>query len=363
MDKSGASPRRASRIGVVLVAGLLVAAAGQAEAAKKTKPVLRTPIVSGLSWRSGSTGDACLATLRGRALDAVNVFLGHTSFPGLARQTAGMRPRQGIPLMVASLPLLTSDTRGQFAQCAAGAFDGYFAQIGANLQKAGAQGTVVRLGWEANVGSDSHPWGVDTPDQVPAYRACWRRAATQLKTAGPGILVEWTSAKKTNNTFIHVLDMYPGDDIVDLWGVHYYDSGPEKNTQPVWDQYYNATFNGQPWGLGTWVAAAKAHHKQLGIGEWGVWRQGATTAAQADDPVYIANMYRFFSTNAASIAYETYFNAMPDQHTLCNSNGTPTSFPNAAAASQPGGASGMRAEGPARPPPLLPSPSEPSVRL
>ena len=85
MDKSGASPRRASRIGVVLVAGLLTAAAGQAEAAKKTKSVLRTPIVSGLSWRSGIAGDACLATLRGRALDAVNIFLGHTSFPSLVR--------------------------------------------------------------------------------------------------------------------------------------------------------------------------------------------------------------------------------------------------------------------------------------
>ena len=64
------------------------------------------------------------------------------------------------------------------------------------------------------------------------------------------------------------------------------------------------------------------------------------TAAQADDPVCIANMYRFFSTNAASIAYETYFNAMPDQHTLCNSNGTPTSFPNAAAAYRAGWGSG-----------------------
>jgi hypothetical protein len=233
--------------------------------------------------------------------------------------------------MVVSLPLLTSDTRGQFAQCAAGAFDGYFAQIGANLKAAGAQGVVVRLGWEANIGSDSHPWGVDTAAQVPTYRACWRRAAAKLKTGGPGILVEWTNAKKTSNTSIRVLDMNPGDDIADLWGVHYYDSGPEKSTQAVWDQYYNATFNGQPWGLGTWLAAAKAHRKQLGIGEWGVWRQGAMTAAQADDPVYVDNMYRFLKANAASIAYETYFNAMPDQHTLCSSNGTPTSFPSAAA--------------------------------
>jgi hypothetical protein len=38
-------------------------------------------------------------------------------------------------------------------------------------------------------------------------------------------------------------------------------------------------------------------------------------------------MYRFFRDHAADIAYETYFNAMPDQHLLCPT----TQFPNATA--------------------------------
>jgi hypothetical protein len=67
------------------------------------------------------------------------------------------------------------------------------------------------------------------------------------------------------------------------------------------------------------------------VGEYAVWQQGGLAAAQADDPVYIDNMYRFFQANAADLAYETYFNSMPDQHTLCNDNGTPTAYPNAAA--------------------------------
>ena len=50
-----------------------------------------------------------------------------------------------------------------------------------------------------------------------------------------------------------MLAMYPGDDVVDVVGVHYYDSGPEKSTQALWDQYYNATYNGGPWGLGAWL--------------------------------------------------------------------------------------------------------------
>src|SRR4051794_9244054 len=170
--------RRTAAAGGLLLAALAAAPAALAD--------VTTGMVAGLPWRSGTAGDACLATLRGRALDAVNIFLGHTSFPSLVRQTTGMRAPKRVPLMVVSLPLLTSDTRGQFAQCASGAFDGYFAQIGANLQKANAQGTVVRLGWEANIGSDNHPWGVDSPDQVPTYVACWRRAAAALRRAAPG---------------------------------------------------------------------------------------------------------------------------------------------------------------------------------
>ena len=129
-----------------------------------------------------------------------------------------------------------------------------------------------------------------------------------------------------------MLDLNPGDDLVDLWGVHYYDSGPKKSTQAIWDKFYNATFNGGPWGLGAWLAAAKQHGKRLAVSEWGVWRQDAMTAARADDPVYVANMYRFFRDHAADLAYEAYFDAFADRHALCNYDGAPTSFPAAAAA-------------------------------
>jgi hypothetical protein len=266
--------------------------------------------------------------MRGRPLDAITTFVDHGSFPAMVRQTDRMQSVARLaPLWVVSLPLLPSADRRDFARCAGGSFDGYFRQIGANLRSAGARGIVVRLGWEANIGSDSHPWGVDSAAQVPAYKACFRRAAAALKTGGgPSLAVEWTNAKKTDNRTLRIADMYPGSDAVDVIGVHYYDSGPEKDTQAVWDRYYRATFDGNPWGLGTWLDFARAHGKRLGIGEWGLWHQGGSMSA-ADDPVYIDNMYRFFRDNAGSIAYETYFNAMADQHLLCPS----THFPKAAA--------------------------------
>ena len=205
------------------------------------------------------------------------------------------------PLWVVSVGLVTDDRARQFAQCAAGAFDGYFRQVGANLRNAGAQATVVRLGWEANSGT--HAWGLSSSSQVPAYKACFRRAARALKAGGPGLLVEWTNAKKGK---LPALQTYPGDDVVDLWGVHYYDTGPKKSTQAIWDQYVNATNDGNPWGIGAWLRAAQAHGKKLGVAEWGIWDQGE--GAKADDPVYMDNMARFFRANAGGIAYETYFN-------------------------------------------------------
>ena len=87
--------------------------------------------------------------------------------------------------------------------------------------------------------------------------------------------------------------------MVDLWGVHYYDSGPLMNTQTRWDAAYTRTFNGGPWGLGTWLQAARQHGKKLAVSEWGVWQQAGQAAAAADDPVYVDNVFRFFGANAA----------------------------------------------------------------
>src|SRR4051794_28374694 len=271
-----------------------------------TPAALATSVPSRLAWRSGATGGGfpCLAQLRGRPLDALTTFITHASFPAMVAQTGGAWARgtaRQAPLWVVSLPLLTDNTRGQFAQCAAGAFDGYFRQIGGNLRAAGAQGTVVRLGWEANIGSHGHPWGYDRLDQLPAYRGCFRHAALALKAGGPGLAVEWTNAQRGQAPF-NVLYANPGDDVVDLWGVHYYDKGPEKSTSAIWWAYWGKTWRGGPWGLGSWLANAAAHGKKLGIAEWGV--------VAADDPYYVFAMFYTFYRNAPYIAYETYFDAM-----------------------------------------------------
>src|SRR5689334_24204372 len=113
----GTPTRHPHRAGGLLLAALAALAATPAIAADVT-----TPIVSGLAFRSGASyGTDCLAQLRNRPLDVVLSFLGHKSFPALPGYAAAMaRTAKKAPLWVVTVPLLTDDTRGQFAQCAAG---------------------------------------------------------------------------------------------------------------------------------------------------------------------------------------------------------------------------------------------------
>ena len=207
MSKDRHHACRLSRVPLLLVATSLItltAAVGAAAGA---------PTVSGLPWRSGATkGGDCLATLRGRPHDVLASYLPKGSFAFMTAasgELAGTGLASQAPLWVVSVPLLTDSTAGQFSACAAGAFDRYWRQIGANLRRAGARTTIVRLGWEANSGS--HAWGVTSPGQVPAYRACWRHAAAQLKATAPAVLLDWTNSKRTPNTAIHVLPLHMGD--------------------------------------------------------------------------------------------------------------------------------------------------------
>ena len=59
----------------------------------------------------------------------------------------------------------------------------------------------------------------------------------------------------------------------------------------------------------------------------GIKQLDSQTAAEADDPVYMTNMYKFFHDNAADIAYETYFNGDTNQggHALCPGDSYPKS--------------------------------------
>ena len=254
-----------------LAAGLATPPAAGAE--------VDTPRVSGLPWRSGASAGADFGAWRGRPLDVRVLFVRHdtwaemlsfvrtTYFRGVCRQT---------PLCVVSLAMFPRSASGQFRQCAGGSFDGSHREI-AQLIKTARPGAVVRLGWEANGGS-GHPWRIGTAADVGPYKECFRRLALIHKAAG--LLVEWTNGKTT--TFPY-MDAYPGDDVVDLWGLHQFDN----NTRGI--------------AFADYVAEAARRGKEVGVPEWGLWRNG-------DNPDYVRRMFGQFREKASSIAYESYVN-------------------------------------------------------
>lgn len=314
------APDEALRLAALAVApGLSAAVRLDALAGPVQLAGLSSSRPSGLAWRSGaSCADNGTPAWRQRPFDVQTTFVEHDTWEMMRDHMAGnwFRNRnRATPQPVVSLPMLPRSERKQFARCAAGAFDTQFRRFGTLLVQGGAGNAVVRLGWEWARGSRSHPWGVDSEEELGPYKGCFRRAVRALKATAPNLIIEWTNGRRSYLP-VSVLQGYPGGDVVDHWGIHYYDNfDPKIRDQAAWDRSSNETrFNG-PQGIGRWLAAAKARGKKLSISEWGVTDFNGQQVGYSDNPFYIGKMYEFFKANAADLAFENYFNC-PLKHQL-----------------------------------------------
>lgn len=275
--------------------------------------------VSGLSWRSGQ---ACytrydLERHRGRRHDVYVEFSGRNNFADVVRVVSTWHPRvyaQRPGRLSLALPMLTNDMRFQWQRCLNGSLDRHFLDIGRALNSKGLGNAIIRLGWEAN--GSGFPWKIR--ENVSEYKACFQRQVQLLRSVAPGLQIDWTMRKATEGRQgAHML--YPGDQFVDIVGVNYYDWFPAARTQRDWDAAYSATYQGGPRGLGTWLTFARSRGKKLSVPEWGV----ATSAGGGgDNPFYVQKMHETFRRNAASMAYEGYFNCS-DRHRLYPTNSLP----------------------------------------
>ena len=291
-------------------------------------------IVSGLPWRSGaSCSDSSFETWRKRKLDEADFGANHPTWDVWLEKLRAPEFKASMavsPQPVIALAMFPKSVPKQYANCSSGKFDSYMRQVGAILKAQGAVSSgrhaILRLGWEANIGSGSHPWGADTAADATGYQACFRRWVTVLRPILPGVMFEWTNAKVSHLPG-SPFSTYPGDSYADLWGLHYYDAGGQFHTQALWSAYYSSTYHGGPQGLGSWLKAASAAGKKLGVPEWGIRRpDGVADPKPSDDPFYIQQMFNTFKTNAKTISYENYFNCFP-QHIIYPN----TLFPKAAA--------------------------------
>lgn len=274
--------------------------------------------LSGLAWRSGaaSTDIGAFATWRGRPLDvgvnwdnqstwaeienadiygAIAAFKG---FAGVLELGTAMVPGSGASLA----------SGVTFADCAAGMYDAYFATLGTNLVAQGRGDSFIRLGWEAN--GNWYAWNAGNAASAQQWVQCFQHEVTTLRSTAPGVKIDWNMNADTKTPASgNATDIYPGDAYVDVVGVDFYDNWPALNTDALWTSHYmDQASGGGPHGIGAWLAFAQAHGKPLSVPEWGIVNSTGSCGCGGDDPVYVGHMHDFFAANAASIAYESYFN-------------------------------------------------------
>ncbi|GAB3683518.1 hypothetical protein GCM10028814_21710 [Angustibacter aerolatus] len=164
---------------------------------------------------------------------------------------------------------------------AAGEYDGYVRDLGANLVARGFGRAVIRLAPKANgdwakdsVGSTAADWS--------AWRSYWARAANVLRaTPGSDFDVEWSLNAGYRN--LPLDQIYPGDQAVDVVGISMLDSAPTAvgAAQPARWQYQKAVAG----GLDTQVAFARTHGKPIAFSEWAALPTSRADGA-GDDAYY-----------------------------------------------------------------------------
>jgi hypothetical protein len=261
---------------------------------------------SGMPWNSGCSigGWQTFQSFRGRSLDTITTWCQHNTWNEIVALKGGFltarRSGARVAVSIAPLPRSHDGRNGpNFRLAAAGSFDGYYRQFAQRLAGSGTPNPIVCVGWEVN--DDVRPWyaGADPG----AYKATFARIATIMRQTVPGVAMEFNVIRRGSYRGSNA-DLYPGDSVVDVVGMSYYDGNPAHNTEADWQDGVNRTHNGGPGGLNTWLQFAREHNKEFAVREWAIWstRSGAT-----DNPFYVRKMYEFFRANAAYIAYENYF--------------------------------------------------------
>lgn len=204
--------------------------------------------------------------------------------------------------LVLSVPLLIDATAGDFAGGANGAYDQHFAQLARNLVDRGLEDTVIRLGWEFN--GETFPWAV-SDGQIDDYQRFWRRAVTAMRGVdGANLQFDWCPNITLDATGRPFADLYPGDDVVDIIGLGFYDyywNHPWASPEARWEWLRDVDN-----GLADHRDFAAQHDKATSFPEYGLWAQGSRVGGGGDDPYFIERLAAWIADNG--VAYHGYNN-------------------------------------------------------
>ena len=271
---------------------------------------------SGQPWLSGANDDPLIdptdvdafCSFRGELCDVAQVYVARDSWdsivkPGFAEQNFAGWPGR----LVLTVPPFPEDGTSNLRTCATGAYNSYWKEFGRTLNSTGRQDSIIRLAWEAN--GDWYPWsGTD----ATAYVNCYRQVVNSIRstvtsTAAKKPLFDWTiNAHYSQNPPSHnPLDLYPGDQWVDIVSIDAYDHYPPSYTLDQFNDQADAE------GGMTWLYNfARAHGKRFGVPEWGVASgSGDNGDGDGDNANYIQFMRDWMEARADhGMYYEAYFN-------------------------------------------------------
>lgn len=147
---------------------------------------------------------------------------------------------------------------------------------------------IVDLAWEFN-GDWMHHSGADAKKFIAAFRYIVRL----VRTIHPTQKFAWVANKgySQNPPSHNPLDLYPGDDVVDIWGVDAYDQYDHALTPAAVQVELN-----KPGGARWWANLAAQHHRGFLLQEWGIKNapQAPGDKGGGDNAVFMTAMRGFF---------------------------------------------------------------------
>jgi hypothetical protein len=206
--------------------------------------------------------------------------------------------------LVLTQPLVPTGAPADWrARGARGRYDRHARALARNLIRAGLGNSIIRLSHEMNGDWYHHHVG-STPRQFRQWRAYWRRVVRVMR-AQPGARFRFDWNIAAGYRPIPFARYYPGDDVVDIVGIDFYDY------RFRWDVAMRPgarRWRGQihqPGGLADAIAIAKSRGKPISLPEWGLAKRGAFRGGMGDNPDFVRRIARLVRTTPT--AYQSYF--------------------------------------------------------
>lgn len=257
-----------------------------------------------------------------RKMPAFNSFLGRPADGVLAfMQIRSWREMRGTlvwglkcwddqPYQLAlGVPMVTKGAN--FAAGAKGAYDEEFKRIAEKLVSHKRADAYIRIGWEFN--GDWYPWTAKGRPEL--WKTYFRRIAQIFReTPGGHFRIVWNPGLGEYSIAPDLA--YPGDDVVDVIGVDFYNR--KSNPVDVDPQVRWARYLAKPYGL-DWVASfAREHGKPIAIPEWGTGTKPDGSGA-GDDPYFIARVGEWIRNN--NVVFHGYWDYPASDYNALMSDG------------------------------------------